>query len=165
MSLVDLSKKWLVWLTLAAAPAALGQEGAAFFEKEVRPLLAKNCYACHSESGNVAMGGLRLDSLEGVMAGGGRGSAIVSGKPAESLLIRAIGHGDEKLSMPPTGKLTDAEIATLTRWGRAGSALGSGGARGGRRGAGGVTHLLVICCTGRARDAASREHRMGAVAD
>ena len=116
MSLVDLSKKWLVWLTLAAAPAALGQEGAAFFEKEVRPLLAKNCYACHSESGNVAMGGLRLDSLEGVMAGGGRGSAIVSGKPAESLLIQAIGHGDEKLSMPPTGKLTDAEIATLTRW-------------------------------------------------
>ena len=113
---MDLSKKLLVWMALAVTPTAVAQEGAAFFEQEVRPLLAKNCYVCHSESGNVAMGGLRLDSLEGVKVGGGRGPAIVPGKPAESLLIRAIGHGDEKLLMPPTGKLTDAEIAALTRW-------------------------------------------------
>ena len=116
MAVVALSKTGLAWLTLAVVPAALGQDGAIFFEKEIRPLLAKNCYACHSGSGNVAMGGLRLDSLDGVTAGGGRGPAIVPGKPAESLLIRAIGQGDEELSMPPTGKLKDAEISALTRW-------------------------------------------------
>ncbi len=117
--------EWLLLLTLTAAPGVYGQDGAAFFEKEIRPVLAKNCYACHSEAGNVAMGGLRLDSLQGVTAGGGRGPAITPGDPAESPLIRAVSYRDEKLLMPPTGKLADAEIAALARWVEMGAPWGA----------------------------------------
>ena len=38
-----------------------------FFEAKVRPVLAANCYGCHTDT---QMGGLRLDSAEGVRKGG-----------------------------------------------------------------------------------------------
>ncbi|HEX5035458.1 MAG TPA: DUF1549 domain-containing protein, partial [bacterium] len=58
---------------------------------------------------------MRVDSLAELLAGGTRGPAIVPGKPAESLVVRAIGHG-ETLQMPPKKKLSAAEIADLTKW-------------------------------------------------
>src|SRR5438094_6390031 len=56
-----------------ADDAALG--GIDFFEKKVRPLLADNCYNCHSANTN-AKGGLRLDDRNGMIHGGGRGPAL-----------------------------------------------------------------------------------------
>ena len=97
-------------------PAARADTGAEFFEKRIRPLLAKNCYACHSSAGNVAMGGLRADSLEGLLTGGGRGPAVIPGDPDGSPLIRAIRYRDEKFAMPPTGQLASTEVAALERW-------------------------------------------------
>jgi Protein of unknown function (DUF1549)/Protein of unknown function (DUF1553)/Planctomycete cytochrome C len=84
----------------------------AFFEQNVRPLLAKNCYSCHGE--RKQKGGLRLDSLEMVLKGGESGPAVVPGKPADSLLVEAVNF--EGLEMPPTGKLAPQQIAVLTRW-------------------------------------------------
>ena len=104
---------------------ARADDGAAFFEKRVRPLLAQQCFACHSEAGNVAMGGLKLDSREGLIEGGSRGPAITAGKPAESLLVTAVRHVDEKLAMPPTGKLSDADIAALAQWVEMGAPWGT----------------------------------------
>jgi mono/diheme cytochrome c family protein len=83
------------------------------FEMEVRPLLADNCWSCHRQS---AMGGLRLDGLDTILKGGKSGPAVVPGKPDESLLIQAVTHTHERLSMPPQGKLTDDQIATLVDW-------------------------------------------------
>jgi cytochrome c553 len=85
-----------------------------FFEKHVRPLLAKNCHTCHSADTN-SKGGLRVDDRNGLIAGGGRGPAIVPGQPDESLLIKAI-RRDDKLKMPPEKPLSDDEVATLTKW-------------------------------------------------
>ncbi|MBI1355102.1 MAG: DUF1549 domain-containing protein [Acidobacteria bacterium] len=119
----------LTGLALAASGALRAEDGAAFFEKRVRPLLAQQCYACHSQAGNVAMGGLKLDSREGLLAGGGRGPALTPGKPAESLLLTAIRHVDEKLQMPPTGKLPDADIATLAEWVEMGAPWGTASAQ------------------------------------
>jgi len=62
------------------------------------------------------MGGLRLDSCAGVLAGGKSGPAVVPGKPEESLLVQAVSHTHERLKMPPQGKLKDEEIADLTAW-------------------------------------------------
>ena len=42
------------------------------FETKVRPVLAKNCFACHRQT---AMGGLRLDSRESILKGGKSGPA------------------------------------------------------------------------------------------
>lgn len=85
-----------------------------FFEKQVRPLLARRCHKCHSAKGKQ-QGGLRLDSREAALAGGDTGPAVAPGKPEESLLIDAINYG-ELYEMPPTGKLPAKEISVLTEW-------------------------------------------------
>ena len=83
-----------------------------FFEQNVRPLLAENCYSCHGDK--KQKGGLRLDSLEAILAGGESGPAVVPGKPTESLIVEAVNFSG--LEMPPTGKLSGDKVATLTRW-------------------------------------------------
>ncbi len=86
-------------------------------QDQVRPLLAKSCFGCHT---GAAMGGLRLDSREAVLKGGKSGAAVVVGKPEESLLVKAIEHSHERLKMPPSGKLSEAEIKVLKDWVRDG---------------------------------------------
>ena len=56
-----------------------GDDSAEFFEARVRPVLANNCYAW-SHTGSQ-LGGLRADSLDGLLKGGNSGPAIVPGKP------------------------------------------------------------------------------------
>src|SRR4051812_40074751 len=71
-----------------------------FFEKEVRPVLVRRCYECHSAE--RTKGGLALDSRTGLRKGGDSGPVIVPGQPEKSLLIDAINYGD--LKMPPEDK-------------------------------------------------------------
>lgn len=89
-----------------------------FFESKIRPVLANNCFGCHT---NTAMGGLRLDSPEALTKGGKRGVAITPGDPEKSLLITAIRHSDPNLKMPMGNKLKDSEIQDLTAWVKAGA--------------------------------------------
>jgi len=84
-----------------------------FFETKIRPVLAKNCFSCHTQS---KMGGLEMDSREALMRGGKSGPAVKPGDPEGSLLIRAIKQADEKLKMPPSGKLPETEIEALAIW-------------------------------------------------
>ncbi|MEW5978425.1 MAG: PSD1 and planctomycete cytochrome C domain-containing protein [Acidobacteriota bacterium] len=84
-----------------------------FFETRIRPLLADNCYACHTGS---ALGGLRVDTRESLLKGGKSGPAIVPGNPDDSLLVRAVRQTDSDLKMPLNGKLADREIDDLVRW-------------------------------------------------
>ena len=95
--------------TANAAPDA---EGVKFFETKVRPLLTERCFGCHGE--NKQKGNLRLDSLQAASEGGDSGAAVVPGKPDDSLLIDAVNY--KSFEMPPDGKLTEAEIETLTEW-------------------------------------------------
>ena len=85
-----------------------------FFEKEIRPLLAKRCYECHSAQTATPFAGLRLDRREDLIKGGVSGPAVVPGKPEESSLIHRI-QGRPAL-MPPTGALSDAQIQSLIEW-------------------------------------------------
>ncbi|PWU02087.1 MAG: hypothetical protein C5B51_21605, partial [Terriglobia bacterium] len=102
---------------LAVVPLGLAQQAAErvqFFETRIRPVLANNCYACHTDN---KLGGLRVDSRVSLLAGGNSGPAIVPGHPEDSLLIRAVSHIDSSLKMPMGGnKLKDNEIADLTYW-------------------------------------------------
>ncbi|MEZ5356844.1 MAG: PSD1 and planctomycete cytochrome C domain-containing protein [Bryobacteraceae bacterium] len=106
----------------ALAAVASGQETGAgsadFFENRIRPILANNCFACHT---NSAMGGLRLDDPESLAKGGKRGPAVVPGDPAKSLLLTAVKHVDPALKMPMGNKLKDAEIDDLAAWIQAGA--------------------------------------------
>ena len=101
---------------VAAAPAK-GNDGIAFFESKVRPVLVKHCYSCHSDEARKnkkLKGSLLLDSREGVFAGGDTGPAVVPGKSKESLLVQAVRH--EKTKMPPKEMLPPEVIADLAKW-------------------------------------------------
>ena len=104
---------------------AAGADTGEFFESKVRPVLANNCYACHTDS---QMGGLRLDSADAVQKGGKSGPPIVPGKPDDSLLIQAIRQTHARLKMPPGGKLKDEEIAAIAEWVKAGAVWPAGAA-------------------------------------
>jgi Protein of unknown function (DUF1553)/Protein of unknown function (DUF1549)/Planctomycete cytochrome C len=89
----------------------------AFFENKIRPLLADQCYSCHSVKAEKTKGGLHVDSLEALLKGGDSGPALIPGDAGKSLLIKAVRYGDPDLQMPPKGKkLSDRQIADLTQW-------------------------------------------------
>src|SRR5262245_33186080 len=86
---------WLALLIAAAAQAAGTDEkpdppAVEFFEKKVRPVLAANCFHCHSTQVKKVKGGLLLDSRPGVLRGGDNGPAVVLGQPDKSRLIEAV---------------------------------------------------------------------------
>src|ERR1700683_4929082 len=95
----------------APAPSSSAQ-GPDFFENKVRPILAENCYDCHT---SAEMGGLRVDSRERLLEGGKSGAAIMPGDPDKSLLIQAVRQTGD-LKMPKGGKLKPAEVQALTDW-------------------------------------------------
>ena len=76
-----------IFLCLALLVAAVwpvwSQSKDEFFETKVRPILATECFSCHTDS---QLGGLRLDSREAMLRGGKSGPAIVPGDPEKSLL-------------------------------------------------------------------------------
>jgi hypothetical protein len=110
----------LCGLTLALSARGMGavapsSEDVKFFEAKVRPLLVEHCYECHG--GKKQKGGLRLDSAAGVDKGGKNGAVVVAGKPDRSRLIVAVSYRDKELQMPPDDeKLSEGEVAVLTRW-------------------------------------------------
>ncbi len=92
-----------------------------FFEKKIRPVLAENCYACHSEKLKEPKANLRLDSREGMHTGGDSGPVVVPQDADASLILKAISYTDLHLRMPPTGKLSDETIADFREWIRMGA--------------------------------------------
>lgn len=99
------------WAAPQDKPSA---EAIAFFESQVRPLLAASCFKCHGKA--PGKGSLLLSSRTGLSAGGESGPVIVPGKPDESLLISAVRYQNGQLRMPPDGKLPGEDIARLERW-------------------------------------------------
>ena len=90
------------------------------FAREIRPLLAKKCFACHGPDDEHREGGLRLDIQEGATKKLETGAvAVVAGKSGESELVRRILSADDNERMPPkaTGiTLTEEQKALFKRW-------------------------------------------------
>ena len=103
-------------LVVLCAPLFAQTVDKAFFESKIRPVLVAKCYGCHSSKLRAPMGALTLDTKAGVAKGGATGPAVVSGKPAESRLFKALTYTDAHLQMPPSGKLPDAVIADFEQW-------------------------------------------------
>src|SRR6267154_4370644 len=100
---------FLLPLLLMAQTEDRTAEKTEFFEKHVRPVLAQNCFACHT---NSRMAGLRLDSREDILKGGKSGPAVVPGDPDKSLLVAAI----REARMPKDGHLQPSQIEDLVTW-------------------------------------------------
>jgi uncharacterized membrane protein len=89
---------------------------AAFFEAKIRPVLIEHCHECHA--GKKRYGGLKVDTLEALLAGGhDEGPAVIPGDTVKSSLLRSLRYeGDSDLNMPPKAKLPDAIIADFEHW-------------------------------------------------
>jgi mono/diheme cytochrome c family protein len=107
---------------LALALCWLGSAHAADYVRDVRPILARKCFACHGPG--LQKSHLRLDRREDALRGGESGvAAIEPGKASASLLMRYVSGTDAKLVMPPSGpRLTEAEVGVLREWIDAGAA-------------------------------------------
>src|SRR5215510_2709620 len=90
------------------------------FNRDIRPIIADKCFACHGPDATAKKIKLRLDSEEAATADLGRGRrAIVPGDIEQSQLVRRIKASDESMRMPPIDsghKLAAAEIDLLVEW-------------------------------------------------
>lgn len=103
-----------------ALPASA--QNSRFFDTRVAPILTKRCLPCHNNDLND--GDISFLDRATLLKGGARGPAVVPGNPEASVLIHAI-RRDGELKMPPGGKLSPHDIATLTEWIRHGAAWGT----------------------------------------
>ena len=99
----------------ASAEETISEAELEFFENRIRPVLVNNCYVCHSAEASTRMGGLSLDTREGIRAGGQRGHAVMPNDVESSVLLEALRY-DGKLKMPPSGRLPEEIIQDFTRW-------------------------------------------------
>jgi len=110
----------MVCAVTVAAGAKSDAKSKVNFNRDIRPILSDNCYACHGPDAEKRKAGLRLDLKEGALAQlKSDNYAIVPGDPSKSELIARVTTKDEDDLMPPrkTGKqLTDPQIELLKRW-------------------------------------------------
>ena len=98
----------------------------AFYTDKVQPILEANCFRCHG--GVNHRGGLNLSTKEDMIKGSHHGPALVPGHPEQSWMVKLIRHegpADDPMNMPPApkAKLSDADIAVIETWIRAGAAM------------------------------------------
>src|SRR5437867_4006311 len=85
------------------------------YEKDIEPIFINKCHYCHS--GSIKEGKFDLSSYDAMMKGGKRGRPVVSGKSAESLLVKLAGRTDRP-PMPPKSEepLSPEELALIKLW-------------------------------------------------
>lgn len=111
-----------VLLGVSPAAALAAEPGAepVSFNRDVRPILSENCFACHGFDPKHREAGLRLDTFQGATVDRDGSSAIVPGDPAKSLIWERIHSTDPEVVMPPPKSrkkpLTTAQRQILKRW-------------------------------------------------
>ncbi len=106
---------FLLAFGLAQAGSAIAANPTLEFNRDIRPILAENCFACHGPDSASRKADLRLDRRETAIEMG----AIVPGKPSESELINRVLTSDADEIMPPpkTKKtLTAEQKERLKQW-------------------------------------------------
>src|ERR1043165_5194005 len=112
-------------LLLVADVAVLGaaaatKSGDISYNRDIRPIISENCFACHGPDSAARKANLRLDSFEAATAPRKDGKfAIVAGKPDESEAIRRIFTSDQDDLMPPPKSkktLKSEQKELLKRW-------------------------------------------------
>src|SRR5262245_57289625 len=87
------------------------------FNRDIRPILSENCFACHGPDAKHREAELRLDVRDSAV-GKREHQAIVPGNAAASHLIERVTSSDADLKMPPETsgkKLTPTQIELLKR--------------------------------------------------
>lgn len=106
---------------MAVAPGLVrGEDRSVDFARDVQPILAQYCYACHGPDAATREADLRLDQQESVFAKMASGAVpVVPGSVKDSELYRRLVSSNPGEQMPPPDAEHHpslAEIATLRRW-------------------------------------------------
>ena len=108
-----------VYSILATSAPSLVADDTVDFGRDVRPILAKKCFACHGPDEEQRETDLRLDTAQSAYADLGEYRAIVPGKPEQSEVVRLIESDDDDVRMPPADsklKLSDQEKRLIRTW-------------------------------------------------
>jgi hypothetical protein len=103
--------------TLALLAGPLRAAESVDYLRDVKPVLAAHCYACHGAL--QQKGGLRLDTAKLVRDGGNDGPVVVPGKSGDSLLIAHVTASGGKRRMPPANlgeALSEKQVLLLRAW-------------------------------------------------
>ncbi len=103
----------------STALSAARAEDAVTFNRDIRPILADKCFACHGPDAATREADLRLDQEESAKRDREGHAAIQAGDPKHSELAVRIRSTDPDLMMPPPDSqrtLTDEEKQTLLGW-------------------------------------------------
>jgi hypothetical protein len=99
--------------------AEVQHDGPVDFEKEILPILRRNCLACHNSTKHE--NDLVLENPPAIAKGGASGAAVIAGKGLESYLLKVAAYQEEPV-MPPAGntvgakKFTSEELGLLKLW-------------------------------------------------
>ena len=105
----------LAAFTMALACSSVNAAGTIQFNRDIRPILSENCFACHGPDASKRAAELRLDERDAAVAK----AAFVPGKPEESELIRRIFSNDPDTVMPTPDShksLTPQQKESLKAW-------------------------------------------------
>jgi hypothetical protein len=110
----------VLWLWSGLSGVAAGAKTDVDYQRDVRPILSRNCFACHGPDDKARKGRLRLDLRDAAIKPAKSGAVpIVPGKPDKSEVVNRIFSKDtDELMPPPETKhvLTDAQKDILKRW-------------------------------------------------
>lgn len=114
---------WLcLSLGIGAGARAAGSAGPprVDFDRDIRPVLSENCFACHGPDTAKLKAGLRLDLKGGALKPTKSGAIpVIPGKPDQSVLIQRVSSNDDDERMPPPSaekRLTQQQIRLLRSW-------------------------------------------------
>lgn len=86
------------------------------FDRDIRPILSDNCFACHGPDEKQRMAGLHFDTKEGAF---GKKGVITPGDSSKSRLFLRVNAEKPAMRMPPAAsdrKLTKQQIELLRQW-------------------------------------------------
>jgi hypothetical protein len=89
------------------------------FDRDIRPILSDNCFACHGPDEQQRKVNLRFDTREGAFADRGGYQVIVPGKSADSKLYQRISTAKPAMRMPPASferSLNETQVDLIRRW-------------------------------------------------
>lgn len=125
VSLAAAAALWQPHVVAAQSAPDPDPGSAEFYQQKVKPIFEDKCFRCHG--GMSHRGGLGFSTEAGLMKGGHDGPVVVPGHPEQSMLLKLIRHEgppDDPMPMPPRGgKLSDADIETVSAWIKAGAKI------------------------------------------
>ncbi len=84
------------------------------FEDHIKPIFRQHCINCHNQG--EAKGGLALDSMSALIAGGASGEVVYANEVEGSRLWQLVAHEDTPVMPPNSPKIPQAEIDLIAAW-------------------------------------------------